>query len=293
MVTNKMTTYNLYIGCSVPVNYPNYEAAMIKVAQAFNMDLVYMEGVGCCGSPNLRAMDHRGWITVNARTLAIADKTGYDIVTPCNGCFGSLKDVHHHLMHDAEERAKVNEILKKEGLEFKGNAKPRHFAEALYHDIGIEEIKKKITKPLDGVGIAIHYGCHLLRPDDVTEFKPEYLQELVEVTGASVIDYPLWKQCCGATVLPVDEDIAIRLARDKVKSMKEAGAAFATVVCPACGNQLDLQQLGLKESYGEVYNLPVLVYPQILGLAIGLNEEEVGLGMNRVPADPILDHLSG
>jgi len=74
--------------------------------------------------------------------------------------------------------------------------------------------------------------------------------------------------------------------------MKEAGAVFATVVCPACGNQLDLQQLGLKDSYGEEYNLPVLLYPQILGLAIGLDEEAVGLEMNRVAADPILDHLT-
>ena len=157
-----MTTYNLYIGCSTPVNYPNYEAAMIKVAQAFDMELVYMEGVACCGSPNLRAIDHMGWLIVNARTLAIADKTGYDIVTPCNGCFASLKDVYHHLKHDEETRMEINKILKKEDLEFKGTAKPRHFAEALYHDIGIEEIKKKITKPLDGVGIAIHYGCCLL-----------------------------------------------------------------------------------------------------------------------------------
>lgn len=288
-----MPTYNLYIGCSVPVNYPNYETAMIRVAQAFDIELEYMEGVACCGSPNLRATDHDGWLLVNARTLAIADKNGHDIVTPCNGCFGSLKDVYHHLKHDDDIRKKINKALEKEGLEFKGVSKPRHFAEVLYTDIGIEEIKKKITRPLDGVGIAIHYGCHLLRPVDVTEFKPEYLQELVTVTGASVIDYPLWKQCCGATVLPVDEALAVRLARDKIKSMKESGAVFATVVCPACGNQLDLQQLGLKESYGEEYNLPVLVYPQILGLAIGLDEEEVGLSMNRVPATPILDHLTG
>ena len=287
-----MPTYNLYIGCSVPVNYPNYETAMIRVARVFDIELEYMEGVACCGSPNLRAVDHDGWLLVNARTLAIADKNGNDIVTPCNGCFGSLKDVYHHLKHDDAVREKINKALEKEGLEFRGVSKPRHFAEVLYTDIGIDEIKKKITRPLDGVGIAIHYGCHLLRPIDVTEFKPEYLQELVSVTGASVIDYPLWKQCCGATVLPVDEALAIRLARDKLKSMKEAGAVFATVVCPACGNQLDLQQLGLKESYGEDYNLPVLVYPQILGLAIGLDEEEVGLSMNRVPADPILDHLS-
>ncbi len=285
--------YNLYIGCSVPVNYPNYEIAMIRVARAFDIELEYMEGVACCGSPNLRAVDHDGWILVNARTLAIADKNGNDVVTPCNGCFGSLKDVYHHLMHNDDVRKKINKELKKEGLEFRGISRPRHFAEVLYSDIGIDEIKKKITRPLDGVGIAIHYGCHLLRPVDVTEFKPEYLQELVLVTGASVIDYPLWKQCCGATVLPVDEPLAIRLARDKLKSMKESGAVFATVVCPACGNQLDLQQLGLKESYGEDYNLPILVYPQILGLAIGLDEEEVGLSMNRVPADPILDHLTG
>jgi heterodisulfide reductase subunit B len=289
---NEMPVYNLYMGCSVPANYPNYEASMFKVAEKVGMELEYMEGVACCGSPNLRAIDQYGWLLVNARTIAIAEKNGLDIVTPCNGCFGSLKDALHHLKHDAEDAKKVNADLKKEGLKFSGTINVRHFIEALHSDIGLEEIKKHITKPLDGVGIAIHYGCHILRPADVTEFKPDIFNELVQVTGATVVEYPLWKQCCGATVLPVNEDLAIRLARDKLKSMKEAGAVFATVGCPACGNQLDLQQLGLKESYGEVYDLPVLLYPQILALAMGLDEEEVGLGMNRVPADPILEHLT-
>ena len=288
-----MPTYNLYMGCSVPANYPNYEAAMLKVAEAFGMELNYMEEVACCGSPNLRAIDYFGWLVVNAQTIAVAEKSGYDIVTPCNGCFGSLKDVLYHLNHDDNLKKKVNEELKKQGLEFKGTVKVRHFIEALYTDIGIEEIKKKVTKPLDGVGIAIHYGCHLLRPADVTEFSPEVLDELVRATGATVVEYPLWKQCCGATVLPVNEPLAVRLARDKLKSMKEAGAEFATVVCPACGNQLDLQQLDLKNSYGEVYDLPVLHYPQILALAMGMSEESIGLEMNRVSAQPILDHLSG
>jgi heterodisulfide reductase subunit B len=288
-----MTVFNLYMGCSVPANYPNYEAAMLKVAETYDIQLEYMEGVGCCGSPNLRSIDYMGWLTVNARTLSIAEKNGHDIVTPCNGCFGSLKDVYHFLKHNADYRKQVNDILKKEGLEFKGTITPRHFVEVLYTDIGVEEIGKKITKPLDGVRIAIHYGCHLLRPADVTEFKPEYLNELVQATGAAVVEYPLWKQCCGATVLPVDENLAIRLARDKIKSMKESGAEFIAVVCPACGNQLDLQQLGLKVSYGEEFNLPVLLYPQILGLALGMAEEEVGLSMNRVPANSILNHLTG
>ncbi|NHI84171.1 MAG: CoB--CoM heterodisulfide reductase subunit B [Candidatus Thorarchaeota archaeon] len=287
-----MPSYNLYMGCSVPANYPNYEAAMVRVAEALGMELNYMEGVACCGSPNLRAFDYFGWLVVNAGTIAIAEKNGYDIVTPCNGCFGSLKDVLTHLKHHKEDLEKVNVELKKHGLEMKGTVKVRHIVEAMYTDIGIEEIRKKIIKPLDGVGIAIHYGCHLLRPIEVTEFNPEVLQKMVEVTGAEVIDYPLWKQCCGATVLPVNEELAIRLARDKLKSMKEAGATFVTVVCPACGNQLDLQQIGLKDSYGEVYDLPVLLYPQILGLAMGMNEEAVGLEMNRVPADPILEHLT-
>ncbi|TXT56917.1 MAG: CoB--CoM heterodisulfide reductase subunit B 2 [Candidatus Thorarchaeota archaeon] len=287
-----MPSYNLYMGCSVPANYPNYEASMIRVAEVLGMELVYMEDVACCGSPNLRAMDYFGWLVVNARTLAIGEKNGYDIVTPCNGCFGSLKDVLHHLKHDPEDLALVNKELAKMDLELKGSIKVRHFVEALYTDVGIEEIKKKITKPLDGVGIAIHYGCHLLRPADVTEFTPSILDELVEVTGATVIEYPLWKQCCGATVLPINEPLAIRLARDKLKSMTEYGAVFATVVCPACGNQLDLQQLGLRDSYNEDYNLPILLYPQILALAMGMSEEEVGLELNRVSADSILDHLS-
>jgi heterodisulfide reductase subunit B len=287
-----MPTYNLFIGCSVPANYPNYEAAMTLVAKEFDLELEYMNGVACCGSPNLRAIDYSGWVLVNARTLAIADANGRDIVTPCNGCFGSLKDVYHHLKHDENLIKEVNSKLKKDGLEFKGTSKPRHIIEVFYTEVGIPAIRSKITRPLNGVGIAIHHGCHLVRPLDVTEFKPEYLDELVEATGATVVEYPLSKQCCGATVLPVDETLGIRLARDKLKSMKESGADFATVVCPACANQLDLQQLGLKESYKEEYNLPVLFYPQILGLAMGLDEEAVGLSMNRVPADPILDHLA-
>ncbi|MFW9846682.1 MAG: heterodisulfide reductase-related iron-sulfur binding cluster, partial [Candidatus Thorarchaeota archaeon] len=92
-----MPSYNLYMGCSVPANYPNYEAAMLKVAEALGMDLTYLEDVACCGSPNLKSLDTFGWLLVNARTLAIAEKSGHDIVTPCNGCFGSLKDVNHHL----------------------------------------------------------------------------------------------------------------------------------------------------------------------------------------------------
>jgi heterodisulfide reductase subunit B len=287
-----MPTYNLYMGCSVPANYPNYEAAMLKVAQKLGMELNYMEGVACCGSPNLRAIDYDGWVLVNARTLAIAEKNDLDIVTPCNGCFGSLKDVQHHLKHHKGDLKRVNTELRKEGLEVRGSIKVRHIVEVMYTDIGLDEIRKRITRPLDGVGIAIHFGCHLLRPADVTEFKPELLQRMVEITGARVIEYPLWKQCCGATVLPVNEPLAIRLARDKVKSMKESGAEFATVVCPACGNQLDLQQLGLKQSYGETYDLPVLLYPQILGLAMGMSESDVGLGMNRVSAKPILEHLT-
>ncbi|MHA1772329.1 MAG: CoB--CoM heterodisulfide reductase iron-sulfur subunit B family protein [Candidatus Thorarchaeota archaeon] len=286
-----MPAYNLYMGCSVPANYPNYEAATLKVAEALGMELIYMEGVGCCGSPNLRAVDYFGWLVVNARTLAIGEKNGHDIVTPCNGCFGSLKDVLYHLKHDKKDMKKVNDELKKYGLELKGSVRVRHIVEAMYTDIGIEAIKKKVIRPLDGVKIAVHYGCHILRPKDVTEVNPENLDELLRATGATVVEYPLWKQCCGATVLPVNEDLAIRLAHDKLKSMRDAGAEFAMVICPACGNQLDLQQFGIKDIYGVEFNLPVLFYPQILALAMGMDEDEVGLSMNRVPADPILSHF--
>ncbi|MFX1367391.1 MAG: heterodisulfide reductase-related iron-sulfur binding cluster, partial [Promethearchaeota archaeon] len=170
---SEMPSYNLYMGCSVPANYPNYEASMVKVAEALEMELNYMEDVACCGSPNLRAIDYFGWLVVNARTLAIGEKTGHDIVSPCNGCFASLKDALHHLKHDKEDLKKVNAELKKQNLELKGTIKVRHIIEAMYTDVGPEEIRKKIAKPLDGVGIAIHYGCHLLRPVDVTEFNPE------------------------------------------------------------------------------------------------------------------------
>ena len=153
----------MFLGCAIPYRVAAYEVSARKVLKKLGVELVEMPEYNCCGLP-LDPESHETMLILAARNLAIAEQKGLDIITLCPGCAGTLKKVNKMLREDKALREEINSQLKEADLEFKGTIKVRHFVEALYTDIGIEEIKKKITKPLDGVGIAIHYGCHLLRP---------------------------------------------------------------------------------------------------------------------------------
>ncbi|MHA1964226.1 MAG: CoB--CoM heterodisulfide reductase iron-sulfur subunit B family protein [Candidatus Thorarchaeota archaeon] len=286
-------SYEVFLGCAIPSRFNNYESSMRAVAKDLGIKLIDFDGASCCGTVVLKSIDENSWLSLSGRNIALAEQRGHDIVTPCNGCFGSLKDTDHVLHDDETYRKKVNAALKPLGLKYTGKAKIRHFVEVLY-DMR-DEIEKKIVKRLDGLRVAFHPGCHLIRPSNVAGFDdpelPRKVDELIELTGAKSVHWDMKLRCCGSPLLIASEDVALKILQEKMISANGAGANCVVTNCPACHTQFDIQQLGLKDDAGNSLELPALFVTQVLGAAMGIDSEPLGFELNRVSLDPINDIL--
>lgn len=272
--------YGFFLGCVAPLRYPGIEKATRTVFKELGFELVDLDGAGCCPAPGVvRSFDEATWLALGARNLAIAEKQGVDIMTICNGCYGSLFDVAHMLHEDAEKLKKVNEILKEVGLHYSGHTKVRHFAEVMYNDVGVEKLKSKVTNPLAAMNIAAHYGCHFVRPSKIKHIddpeRPHILDELIEWTGAKSLNYKDKQMCCGSGggVRSRNATLAAEFTAEKLKNMKTAGAQFIVDVCPFCHLQFDRTQADTVKGY----DIPVVHLAQLYGLAFGMPKSELGL----------------
>jgi len=227
-----------------------------------------------------------------AYNLALAEEKGLDILALCNGCVNSLKKANFLLKKNEDLKSEVNEILAKTGKEYKGTIEVKHLVQIFYEDIGIEKLKKKIKNPLK-LKVASHTGCHLIKPSYAMQFddpeQPKILDELIEVTGAKSVDYMYKNMCCGQPIRGVNDEVSLKIAKEKLTHIKEANADCMITICPACNIQYDLGQLEIKSKFKEEYNIPVLHYPELLGLALGIDKKELGiLATHRAKADKIL-----
>ncbi|UCB48042.1 MAG: CoB--CoM heterodisulfide reductase iron-sulfur subunit B family protein [Deltaproteobacteria bacterium] len=285
-------TYALFLGCTIPARSRNYELSARKVADKLGIELVDLDNFICCGFP-IKNSDHGSSLILAAYNLALAQERKLDICTLCSSCTSALAEVEQQLAVDEDMRNEVNKALSRVGLRFDGRVKLRHFARILYEEIGAEEIKRHISKSLDDLSIAVHYGCHYLKPSEVFDHfdeveDPQSLDALVALTGASVIDYPGKKRCCGGPILPVDEKTAISVAKEKLGDMADAGADAMCLICPFCSVMYDDNQKSIESEFGETYKLPVLYLPQLLGLAMGFHRKELGLNLNVVKTKELL-----
>ncbi len=291
-----MTDYAYFGGCTMPVRNLNYDVSMRKVAGALGVKLVDVPEFGCCGYP-LGALDYHTMVLLSARNLCVAEEKGLcEIVTGCTGCAGTLSKVNKSLKADGKKRNQLNRELGKLGHEFGGRLRVRHFARMLYDDIGPDRIRSSVVKQLTGLNVAAHYGCHYLKPteafDDPEEVeRPHTLDRLIEATGATAMDYPGKLLCCGGDVLGVDEITALRMSREKFRNLKDTDADALTLVCPFCAVMYDAGQKSIEVKLQEKFTLPVLYYPQILGLALGLDDKALGIQLNRTKGRDFVDKV--
>ena len=289
--------YAFYLGCVMPNRYPGLEAATRNVAEVLGIELLDMEGASCCPPPGVVKSFHKPtWLAIAARNLTLAEALNADATTLCSGCYGTLKDANMILKEDAAMREKTNKILHDYGKEFRGTIAVKHIVEVLYRDVGVEKLKGFVKRPLN-LKVAVHYGCHLLKPTEYrtgeSSERPTSLDELVEVLGAKSIPYRDKMMCCGAGggLKSSSPDVSMDMAKEKLENMKNAGADCIVTPCSFCHLQFDRGQIDVEKQFGVTYNLPVLHYVQLLGLALGLDPEKLGLYSNAIPADPILKKL--
>lgn len=281
-------------GCKIPYYVSHYETASKAVLNKLGVGLVDIE-FGCCGYP-ARNTDQTAWLASAARNLAMAEAQGLDLLTPCKCCFGSFKNAIHAMNEDPALKTQVNAILAEEGLKYEGKADCRHMLQVLHGDIGIKDLKDALTAKFDGLKVAVHNGCHALRPSKVTGFDDPFLpvifDELVNLTGAKSVDWGKKLECCGAPMWDKNEELGLGVARGKIDSGVEAGAAIICTACTYCQIQFDTFQAQMLEADDGMQPLPAVLYPQLLGLALGLGEDQLGLDKNAVAASWVANHLS-
>ncbi|MCK4384278.1 MAG: CoB--CoM heterodisulfide reductase subunit B, partial [Candidatus Lokiarchaeota archaeon] len=275
-----------------PNRYPMIEASIRSVFDHLGAEILELEGASCCPAPGVfRAFHIPTWLVIAARNITIAEEMGVDIVTGCNGCYGTLRDAWVELEHDYELKKMINEHLAKVGREFKGSIEPKHVVQVLYQDMGIEYLQGFVKHKFKDLKVAVHYGCHIVKPSDKRPWAgecedPRFLDELVEITGAKSIDYKDKFQCCGAggAVRTAVKEISADFSREKLENMRDAGADIIINCCPFCHLQLDLGQMEANSIYkdmvGEPYKIPVIYITQLLGLSFGIDPSLLGLIKN-------------
>lgn len=261
-----------------------YEAATDSILARLGIGVVDLD-FNCCGYP-LRNSRFDAYVLSSARNLALAERAKADLVTVCACCYGSLKQVDHLLRKNEALRASANAAIAGERLACSGSGNVRHLLQVLRDDVGLERLRRERRRTLEGVKVACHYGCHLLRPSDVVQLddakSPSILDELVEATGATSVPWTAKLDCCGSPVWGVDDALSAELTARKVASAREGGADLLCVVCPYCFIQLERAQHALA-AQRRIAPLPVILVHQLLGLSLGIEAAALGLASDRLP----------
>ncbi len=291
-----MNQYALFLGCNIPVRVKQYDVSARMVLKKLGVSLVDIRQFNCCGYP-MRNTDPKAFLLSAVRNLALAEKANLDMLVLCQCCYGSLKKAQAVMAEEGDLQEQVRLLLAEEGLEYNGNVKIKHFLSVLYHDVGIDTIKQQISTPYKNLNIATHYGCHVLRPSRVTQFddpvNPSLIDELVTVTGAKSVDWPLQLECCGAPVMGIDDDLSENLTKKKLIDAKAAGAHYVCTACPYCHIQFDtVQKRILSENGNQDDALPAILYPQLLGLGMGIDGDLLGTSDNKMDISRVTSFLS-
>jgi heterodisulfide reductase subunit B len=281
--------YAIFWGCTIPIMQPYVEKATRLVFEKMNIKLIEMAGATCCPEPEISRMsDLKYWRVIAIRNLSIAEEMNLEVLTLCNGCYDVLSEALKETKSNMEIFNEVNNFLSKIGRNFKGEVNVKHAIEVLYDDIGLEEIRKHLVKPLKNLNVAIFNGCRLLKEEE-KKF-PKKFRELVEILNAKIIDYEYDKMCCGLPLLYSNQEMAFKdRGAVKIKSAKNAGADVLTVFCPACFNILEKSQFAVNIEE----KLPIMNYMELLCLAMGFSIDDFGAFLHRIPIDSIMGKIEG
>jgi heterodisulfide reductase subunit B len=286
----KSYTYFPGCSCSSEGGSKAYDWSIRAVCKVLDVNLSELEDWNCCGSTPSGSVDELGAFCLAARDLAIAEKSSRDMVTPCSACYVIFNRTNTYLKGYPGLKRKVDEALSAGNLKYGGTVNVRHTLDILTTDIGYEAIKARVTKPLTGLKVAPYYGCQVVRPGfgfDHPEY-PQSLDKLVASLGGEPVPFPLKTRCCGGSLIISEEDLALELTRKLLESASSNGAECLVTVCPLCQTNLDAYQSRVNRKFKTNFKLPVLFFTQLMGIAFGLGEKELGTKNSIVSMEKVL-----
>ncbi|MFM1944337.1 MAG: hypothetical protein RI897_3319 [Verrucomicrobiota bacterium] len=274
--------FTYFPGCSLKGLGRAYEESLLPVMRHLGIELEELDDWNCCGATAYMAVDEAKAFVLAARNLALAEGQGSQaLMAPCSACYLVLNKAKHAMEESEVMGARVRKALATGDLTYRGSAAVRHPLDILVNDVGLEAIRAKVVRPLKGVKVAPYYGCQIVRPystfDD--QYNPVTMDRVLEALGATVVRYPLKTKCCGGSLTGTVPQAGVRMAYILLKEAIKRGADVITTVCPLCQFNLDGYHAQIAGRYESV-RIPTLYFTQLMGLAFGLDERE--LGMNRV-----------
>ena len=282
-------------GCMIQVRYPQMEAAVRKTVSTLGIELTDLPELGCCPDPVFfKSLHKEDWLTLAARNLALAERAGLDFVTICSGCTETLAEAGHLLNPGGELLERVNERLARIDLEYRGTVGTRHLITVLRDDVGLDGVRDSVTRPLDGIRIAVHYGCHLLKPRDIMRVddpdNPTIFEDMLRAIGAEPVDHVERVICCGKSCR--DCDLPEIMTRTILESIHAAEVDAMGVICPSCFDSFDTGQLRLARKFDLGFTIPPVYFFQLLALAQGLEPAEVGLDKHKLKPVVLLEKMA-
>lgn len=285
-----MSDYAYYPGCSLETAASPYDKSVREVFKALGINLHEIEDWNCCGATMYMSVNNTVAYSISARNLAIAQKMGMDVCAPCSSCFTILQKTNRYIDWDPKEREKINQALAAANLTYDKPVAVRHPLDILVNEIGLDTIKAKVVNSLAGLKVAPYYGCQIVRPygyfDDVDD--PVTMDKLLQALGAEATHYPGKVRCCGGMLMTTEENIALKLNLGLLQAAVDNGAEMIATACPLCQMNLEAYQNKINQAFGRNFNIPIVYFTHLVGVALGMSPAKMGLDKLLVSPDKLL-----
>jgi succinate dehydrogenase / fumarate reductase cytochrome b subunit len=271
-------------GCVSRGFTPELHGAMAKVAPLLDIELVELDRASCCGAGVIAEHNQELADTLNARTFALAQRveSAAVMMNICSTCQGAQTECQERLDANADYRERINGHLGEDGLAYEKGLTNKNLLWLLVEDLGLEELRSRVKRPLTDLRVGPFYGCYIVRPTDRLGIdrdypRDTYLHQVIEALGGEVIEYAGQYKCCGFPIITMNKEASLKQAGRHLGDAVDADADCLVTPCPLCHLNLDLQQPLAERTVGRELNMPVLHLPQLLGLALGLEPKELGM----------------
>ena len=285
--------YAFFPGCSLESTAWDFGRSTRAVFRALDIELEDIPDWVCCGSTPAHASNAALAVALPAMSLQKAQAMGAPVMTACASCYARLRTANHRIRVEPSERDRAERIT---GKPYDGSVPVHHVLDVLVHHVGLEAIRARVTRPLSGLRVACYYGCLLTRPPEIAAYDdpehPTCMDDLLAAAGAEPVEWPFKTECCGASLSITNAAVVCRLGHKLLSMAREAGAECVAVACPMCQVNLDLRQADARRAHGDFPATPVPYVTQLLGIALGLAPEDLGLEALTVSADALLSARS-